>query len=230
MQCRISDIPASRDAIDATAGFAHRSVTETWNRGVDAGFRGGSLSQGWIAMSGSRHMRTVQLAGIVAATAGLAVVVGLAASRQGKRDERASRLFDEVRHLVLTRAVDSMSDDSLFVKAAGGLVNAIGDPYASLFSQKAMAGFMRNDIGNAYGGLGMSLERHPGGIAVAGVFHNSPAALGGVMAGDEIVAVNGTAVSTLSGDRVSQLLVGEPGSGVDITFLRAGVTTPIHTH
>lgn len=181
-------------------------------------------------MSGSRHMRTVQLAGIVAATAGLAVVVGLAASRQGKRDERASRLFDEVRHLVLTRAVDSMSDDSLFVKAAGGLVNAIGDPYASLFSQKAMAGFMRNDIGNAYGGLGMSLERHPGGIAVAGVFHNSPAALGGVMAGDEIVAVNGTAVSGLSGDRVSQLLLGEPGSGVDITFLRAGVTTPIHTH
>ncbi|HKV51322.1 MAG TPA: S41 family peptidase [Gemmatimonadaceae bacterium] len=175
-------------------------------------------------------MRTVQLAGIVTATAGLAVVVGLAASRQDKRDERASRLFDEVRHLVLTRAVDSMTDDSLFVKAAGGLVNAIGDPYASLFSQNAMAGFMRNDIGNAYGGLGMSLERHPGGIAVAGVFHNSPAALGGVMAGDEIIAVNGTPVSGLSGDRVSQLLLGEPGSGVDITFLRAGVATPIRSH
>ncbi|MGH7646580.1 MAG: S41 family peptidase [Gemmatimonadaceae bacterium] len=181
-------------------------------------------------MSGFRHMRAVQLTAVVAATAGLAVFVGMAASRQGKRDDRGSRLFDEVRHLVATRAVDSMSDDSLFVRAAGGLVSAIGDPYASLFSRKAMAGFMRNDIGNAYGGLGMSLERNPAGIAVAGVFRNSPAALGGVVAGDEIVAVNGTAVSGLSGDRVSQLLLGPAGSGVDITFLRAGVTSPIHTH
>lgn len=181
-------------------------------------------------MSGFRHMRSAQVAAAIVATAGLAFLAGMATDRRDARDDRGTQLFDEVRHLVATRAVDSMSDDSLFVRAAGGLVNAIGDPYASLFSRKAMAGFLRNDIGNAYGGLGMSLERHPGGIAVAGVFHNSPAALGGVMAGDEIVAVNGTAVSTLSGDRVSQLLVGEPGSGVDITFLRAGVASPIRTH
>jgi len=181
-------------------------------------------------MSGFRQMRTVYVAAALAATAGVAVVAGMAATRQPRRDVRGARLFDDVRRLVATRSVDSMPDDSLFVKAANGMVAALGDPYASLFSRTAIAGFLRNDIGNAYGGLGMSLERHPGGIAVTGVFQHSPAALGGVMAGDEIVAVNGTPVADLPGDRVSQLLVGEPGSGVDITFLRAGVTSPIRTH
>ncbi|HSC33239.1 MAG TPA: S41 family peptidase [Gemmatimonadaceae bacterium] len=181
-------------------------------------------------MSGFRQTRTVVVAAALAAAAGVAIVVGMAASRQSKRDERDARLFDEVRRLVATRDVDSISDDSLFVKAANGMVSAIGDPYASLFSRTAMAGFLRNDIGNAYGGLGMSLERQPGGIAVTGVFQHSPAALGGVMTGDEIVAINGTPVARLPRDRVSQLLVGEPGSGVDLTFLRAGITTPIRTH
>ena len=181
-------------------------------------------------MPGSRYARTVRMAAALAATAGVAVVVGLAAHRPPKRDARGARLFDDVRRLIATRSVDSMSDDSLYLAAAAGMVGAIGDPYASLFSRTAIAGFLRNDIGNAYGGLGMSLERHPGGIAVTGVFQHSPAALGGVMAGDEIVAVNGTPIADLPGDRVSQLLVGEPGSGVDITFLRAGITTPIRTH
>ena len=181
-------------------------------------------------MSGFRQMRTVYVAAVLSATAGVAVVAGIAAIRQPRRDVRGARLFDEVRRLVATRSVDSMPDDSLFVKAANGMVAALGDPYASLFSRTAIAGFLRNDIGNAYGGLGMSLERHPGGIAVTGVFQHSPAALGGVMAGDEIVAVNGTPIADIPRDHVSQLLVGEPGSGVDITFLRAGVTTPIRTH
>lgn len=176
-----------------------------------------------------RRIALVRLATPLVVAGGLAALGGTSLARWRHSAPRDARLFAQVRQLIATRALDSVSAESLDVEAANGLVAALGDPYASLFSRSAMAGFLRNDIGNAYSGLGISIERQPAGIAVAGVFHGSPADLGGVLPGDEIIAVDGRSIASVPSGHLSQLLVGEPGSSVDLTVARPGVRTPIRT-
>ena len=122
-------------------------------------------------MAPSRRILLVRVLPASVIVAGL-LAAGVAATERQNRDAAQSggaHLFAQVRQLIAARAVDSIPPDSLDVKAAAGLVGEIGDPYASLFSSTSMARFLRNNIGNAYGGLGISIEMQPAGIAVTGI-------------------------------------------------------------
>jgi len=124
-----------------------------------------------------------------------------------------------------------LSDDELYVKAARGLVHELGDPYADLYSPAELKTFLRNGIGNTYGGLGMGIEdAGGGGVTVTVVFSGTPAADAGVQIGDRIVAVDGESTAGWSVDRVSAHTTGAVGSAVDVTFDRPGTTTPLQVH
>ena len=177
----------------------------------------------------------------VAAGAGTALAVALALAGLGAAHSRPGtiarsaweaneRLFNEVFRIVSTNAVDSVSDDDLYVKAARGLVHELGDPYADLYSPAELKTFLRNGIGNSYGGLGMGIEDAGGGITVTAVFSGTPAADAGVQIGDRIAAVDGESTAGWSVDRVSAHTTGPVGTTVDVTFERPGMTTPLKTH
>src|SRR5215467_1276197 len=138
-----------------------------------------------------------------------------------------AQLFDQVRSLVLNQYVDSIPAGTTYEKAARGLVKELNDPYSELLSPKESESFERA-TGGRYGGTGMLLgEQAPGVIVVDRVFPNTPAEDAGVREGDRVVAVDTTATTNIAIDKVSNLLRGDPGSQVSVTYTRPAVTEPI---
>jgi carboxyl-terminal processing protease len=139
-------------------------------------------------------------------------------------------LFQEVFALVRERSVDSLGSDALYEKAARGLVHSLGDPYAELYSRDELASFNRESLGGAYGGLGLQIEDHSGHPTIVRVFPHSPAASGGLRAGDEILSVDSAVVRGWPLDKVSHALLGRPGTPVDLAVTRLGEMTPFRSH
>lgn len=136
-------------------------------------------------------------------------------------------LLEQVMSLVQRSYVDSMPAGTTFEKAARGLVRELNDPYSELMAPRQSEDFNRN-TGGRYGGTGMSLAEHgPGLIVVERVFPNTPAEEGGVREGDRVVQVDNTPTTSLDLAKVSNMLRGDPGTPVSVTYTRPGVTEPI---
>ena len=173
-----------------------------------------------------RRIRPAIVAGAATVLA-LPLAIGGFAQAPTGQPPAESRLFAQVLERVGLFAVDSVSRTDLYEKAARGLVAQLGDPYASLLSPAELATFTREEIGNDYAGLGVQIEDQAGVATVTQVFPHTPAAEGGVLAGDRIVRVDTTATPGKPLEEVSNLLLGKPGTPVTVTFNRAGVPQPI---
>lgn len=143
-------------------------------------------------------------------------LAGNAAATQGS--SLPGRLLGEVIERITTNYVDSVSRDSVFIKAARGLISQLGDPYAQLFSPAELASFARNTIGQQYGGMGMSVESHDSGTYVVRVFEGSPGAKLGIRPGDRIDSVDGTPVRGFALDQVTRRTTGPVGTTVKLTL------------
>jgi carboxyl-terminal processing protease len=138
-----------------------------------------------------------------------------------------AKVFADVLRYVETSAIEGLSQDEIYERAARGLVDRLGDDYADLYSPQELATFTREQLGSNYGGLGMQIEDQAGTVTVTKVFPGTPAERGGVRAGDRILMVNGQSMRGLKLEEVSGKLVGQPGTNVEVAFGRAGVTEPI---
>lgn len=149
--------------------------------------------------------------------------------RQAATARNSAQVLGQVFQIVSQRALDSVPEDSIYIRAARGLVNSLDDPYASLYNQKEISDFMRNTIGNTYGGLGMGINQEDSTVVVADVFPGSPAEKGGVERGDLILSIDTARTIGWTTEKVSAHLIGAIGTQVTVTFGRAGMATPITT-
>jgi carboxyl-terminal processing protease len=133
------------------------------------------------------------------------------------------RYFAQVLDYVQAYAADGRAADSLYVRAARGLLKQIDDPYAALFSPAEVSRFSRNTIGNAYGGLGMVVEGVGDGVIVSQVFPGSPAESIGLAPGDRIEEIAGERAEPWDVDAVTARLTGSPGTVVKLAVSRPGV-------
>ncbi|HET7584360.1 MAG TPA: S41 family peptidase [Gemmatimonadaceae bacterium] len=152
------------------------------------------------------------------------LIGGFVMQERASRD--GARLFDQVLSLVSNRFVDTLDAGALYEKAARGLVQQLDDPYSELFTPKELQRFSTTSTGH-YGGVGMQIENQEGEIVVVRVFPNTPAEAAGVIEGDRIVKVDTAATRGWSTQQVSDALLGTPGTQVNVTFARPGVTEPI---
>jgi len=136
------------------------------------------------------------------------------------------KLLAQVLQIVNSEAIESLTQDEMYERAARGLVERLDDRYADLYSPEELATFSREQLRSAYGGLGMQIEDQQGTITITRVFPNTPAERGGLRAGDRVVAVNGESTRGLRIEEVSGRLVGEAGTTVEATFTRAGLSEP----
>jgi carboxyl-terminal processing protease len=156
------------------------------------------------------------------------LAVSLGAIQVAQDRSAAARRLAAVFDRVSNAFVDSLPADSLYVKAARGLVEQLKDPYAALYSPAEIAEFRRQTIGEAYGGLGMEVTPQRGGVRVTRVFESGPASRMGIQVGDRIVEVDGTDVRQWEMEKVTGRLTGRPGSEVRVGIERIGVEGPIH--
>ena len=128
--------------------------------------------------------------------------------------------------------VDPVEPDALVDHAIGGLVGAL-DPNSRYLDADAWS---RLRAGDAEGLAGLGLELGPpdaargGGLPVIRVMPEGPAALGGVLVGDALLAVDGAAVVGWAPADVLTLVSGPAGEPVRLEVERAGarqVLTPV---
>jgi carboxyl-terminal processing protease len=104
--------------------------------------------------------------------------------------------------------------------AIDGMVASLGDPYTS-FSEPELAAVRREEIDGHFGGVGIVITPNDAGqIIVVEVIPGNPAAEAGIQAGDIFVEIDGQAVQGIAYDQVGDMVKGELGTTVDITFLR----------
>jgi carboxyl-terminal processing protease len=170
-------------------------------------------------------MRPLKTAAIATLVFVPVVASGFLLQDRAVRD--SAKLFDQVLSLVSDRFVDTLGNGELYERAAKGLVRELNDPYSELMTPKQLQRFQTN-TGGRYGGVGMQIEPHEGGVAVSRVFPNTPAEGAGVREGDRIIGIDTTSTRGWTTQQVSEVLLGIPGTKVNVKFARPGVTEPIN--
>jgi carboxyl-terminal processing protease len=92
------------------------------------------------------------------------------------------------------------------------------DRYSSFLTAGQLEELFSQIEGN-FVGLGIELRAHGDALEIVSVIPNSPADLGGMRAGDRIVAVEGTATSEETLDAAADSLKGPEGSHVQVTLI-----------
>ena len=117
---------------------------------------------------------------------------------------------------------ETPSSEVLVDKAAHSLVDAMNDPYAAYFNMQEYTNYTSSFNGNYYG-IGILVAAPDGtGAAIHRVYEGSFAEEAGLKGGDLIIAVDGKDVRNVSSDELVDLIKGEEGSSVEITFIREG--------
>lgn len=136
--------------------------------------------------------------------------------------ERYRRL-DEVRTRLSEEYYEPVDDETLVLGAIRGMMDSLDDPYTFYYTTEEMQEAAENSEG-VYHGIGVLVQiSDKGGLLVARVYENSPAADAGLQAGDLIVAVEDTPITgenAQSMNQAVQLIQGEDGTTVRMTIQR----------
>ena len=107
-----------------------------------------------------------------------------------------------------------------------GMLDELGDPYTVYFTPDEFTSFMES-MNGSYCGIGVMVQQNPDTkvITIVRVFKTGPSAAAGVRAGDIIVAVDGTDVTSMMLDNVVSMIRGEEGTSVTVTLMRGDERT-----
>jgi len=163
---------------------------------------------------------------------------GLSAQQADQFERLGSRGVERAPALdVLSGAVDAISrmhmeefNDSLLWEAAiGGLMDALDDPYAELFTPQAATEWEEATTGN-YSGIGLEISLLNESVTVTAVFRGFPASQIGIMVGDVITSVNGADASAWTTAMTADAIRGPAGTQVQVEVRRAGFQEPFSFH
>jgi carboxyl-terminal processing protease len=130
--------------------------------------------------------------------------------------------------LALQRYGPRVDTLQLVYAAIRGEVAALNDPYSVFFTARDVKGFSAAIDGSAFGGIGVQLAFDDATKTWLAdmVFPGGPAAKAGVLAGDALLAVNGTSLIGLDNAHVQTLLRGAIGSTAQLSIARGGAPLP----
>ena len=149
-----------------------------------------------------------------------------------------AQLYQEATDILEADYYRKVDREQLVDKALGSAVDSLGDRFSAYFDPKAFKTFQEATQG-AFEGVGMNVEEVPRGLRILTVFKGSPAAKGGLKAGDEITAVNGRTLKGTSSEEATTQIKGKAGTEVtltvvsgkdeprDVTLERARVDVPV---
>jgi carboxyl-terminal processing protease len=122
---------------------------------------------------------------------------------------------------------DTSDEDVRTYGAIRGSLDALDDPY-TLFIEPQRREREQEELRGSFGGIGAWVERSPDGRILLTPMDDRPAAQAGILAGDELVAVDDAPVtSDMPFDDVLDLIRGEIGQVVRLTVRREGQVDPL---
>jgi len=130
------------------------------------------------------------------------------------------RFFGTMR-LIETRYVDGTDEGKLLDGAISGMVQSLGDPH-SIYMDKDLYTKLMEHTEGAFGGIGVTMGFKDNRVTIISVLEGTPGEKAGLLAGDEIMAVDGTSVAELQPEEVVLGIRGEVGTQVALTIHREG--------
>ncbi|HKC84949.1 MAG TPA: S41 family peptidase [Blastocatellia bacterium] len=139
--------------------------------------------------------------------------------------DHLSRDYVAAIDLIRENYVEEVEYEALTTTAIQGMLRTL-DPHSNYYDRKAFEE-MRMEQRSQYYGIGASILGRHRGVYIIETFKDTPAALGGLRYGDQIIAIDGKSTETWNSDQVRDNLRGELGVEVKVTVRRAGVDEPI---
>jgi C-terminal peptidase prc len=123
-------------------------------------------------------------------------------------------------------AMTPPTDSALWVAALDGMVAALNDPYAEVFTPAEAEAFDEANTGN-YAGIGIQITELNDRVTVTAVFRGYPADAAGMQVGDIVFAINDEDATAWTSSQVSDVVRGEPGTSVTVVIEREGYDEPL---
>lgn len=134
------------------------------------------------------------------------------------------KLFADVFSQIRSGYVEEVSDRELFEMAVQGMLAGL-DPHSVYLTREDYSDLQTTTEGQ-FSGIGIEVGREGSYIKVIAPIDGSPAAEGGLEAGDVILKINGTALNGLTLDESIEMLRGPIGSEVTLEIGRPGTSQP----
>ena len=120
----------------------------------------------------------------------------------------------------------AFSDSILWEAAIDGVIEALDDPYAEVFTPQEAEAWEEDTTGN-YSGIGLQITLLNDEVTVTAVFRGFPANEHGLAVGDVIVGVNQHDAAQWSTGMAADSIRGPVGTDVRVRIKRAGYDEPI---
>ena len=131
--------------------------------------------------------------------------------------------LEQVHQLLSQKFIGETDETAMMDAAAEGMVASLNDRWSFYIPADEYGTYMEQ-MNNSYVGIGTTIQltEDNTGILVIQVATGGPAEEAGVLVGDVLIAVNGENIVGLSTEEVKTKVVGDAGTFVTLTFLRAG--------
>lgn len=116
--------------------------------------------------------------------------------------------------------VDELVPSQVMQKAIQGVLTEL-DPYTVYRNEQQIIDARINHSGQ-YAGIGATIHFSGNNIKILECFEDAPAAKAGLKAGDEIIVFNDTRIADITTESQHNLLSGESGSEINLTYVRDG--------
>ncbi len=137
---------------------------------------------------------------------------------------RELNLFGDIFERVRADYVEVPDEGDMIEAAINGMLSSL-DPHSSYLSPESFQD-MQVETSGKFGGLGIEVTMEDGVIKVVSPIDDTPAARAGILAGDQIIALDGEAVQGLNLNEAVDLMRGLIDTPIVLTVLREGVQDP----
>jgi carboxyl-terminal processing protease len=114
--------------------------------------------------------------------------------------------------------VDELEPGKLMEIAINEMLASL-DPYTNYISGADIDEYQLQTTGK-YGGIGARISQMDGKVIITEPYEGSPSQKAGIMAGDQILAVDGVPANGKNSDEISQMLRGQPGTPLKVKIKR----------
>ncbi len=117
--------------------------------------------------------------------------------------------------------VQEVERGKLIDGAISGMVNSLNDPH-SIYLAPQLYSQLRAETSGAFGGIGVYMGFKNGGVQIMSVIPDGPGFRAGLLAEDQILAVDGYPVDEMTSGEVALRIRGQVGTPVELLIHREG--------